>query len=163
MPQENITPPFGLEDSVAAILARHAGQRGPLIEVLHSVQAEFGFIPHQAVALIAEGLNLSRAEVHGVITFYHDFRMAPAGTTTIQLCRAEACQAMGVQALEAHVKQRLGLNYHETTADGRYSLEPAYCLGNCACTPSIRIGDEIFARVTPERFDQILAEVGANA
>lgn len=144
---------------VQAALDANAGRRAPLIEVLHVVQDAFGHIPREAVPPIARALNLSRAEVQGVIGFYHDFRNEPAGAVTIQLCRAEACQAMGVRALEAHVKASLGLNYHETTADGRWSLEPVYCLGNCACTPSLRIGDEVFARVTPERFDEILDEV----
>lgn len=147
---------------VAEAIEANAGRRGPLIEVLHAVQEALGCIPPEAVPLIARGMNLSRAEVQGVIGFYHDFRQEPTGKVTIQVCRAEACQAMGVRELEAHIRQRFGLNYHETTADGRYTLEPVYCLGNCACTPSIRIGDEVYARVTPERFDEILdAEVEA--
>ena len=151
-----------IEAVVRAALEDNAGKRGNTIEVLHAVQHALGHIPPEAVPPIAKGLNLSRAEVQGVIGFYHDFRQTPAGAVTIGLCRAEACQAMGVRELEAHVKRRLGLNYHETTADGRFTLEPVYCLGNCACTPSMRIGDEVFARVTPERFDEILAgEVGA--
>jgi len=151
-----------LDEVVQGAIAAHAGRRAPLLEILHAVQDELGHIPREAVPPIARALNLSRAEVQGVIGFYHDFRDAPAGTLTLQLCRAEACQAMGVRELEAHVKSRLGLNYHETTADGRITLEPVYCLGNCACTPSMRIGDEVFARVTPERFDQILQDVLAG-
>ena len=143
---------------VASAIEARTGQRGPLIEVLHAVQGALGCIPTEAVPPIAKAMNLSRAEVHGVISFYHDFRTVPGGKTTIHICRAEACQAMGVQRLEAHVKERLGLDYHQTSDDGRYTLEPVYCLGNCACTPSIRVGDDIFARVTPERFDQILSE-----
>lgn len=148
--------------AVQAIIDRHQGRRGPLIEILHAVQAQFGFIPRAAVPVIGAGLNLSRAEVQGVIGFYHDFRSTPPGTTTIHICRAEACQAMGVRRLEAHVKSRLGIDYHQTTSDGRFTLEPVYCLGNCACTPSIRVGDAIYARVTPERFDQIMAADGAG-
>jgi formate dehydrogenase subunit gamma len=150
-----------LDEVVQGAIAAHAARRAPLIEILHTVQDALGHIPREAVPPIAQALNLSRAEVQGVIGFYHDFRSAPAGTVTLQLCRAEACQAMGVRELEAHVKLRLGLNYHETTADGRFTLEPVYCLGNCACTPSMRIGDEVYARVTPDRFDEILAEVTA--
>lgn len=161
MHSEDMEPPVGLEDTVAAILGQYEQQRAPLIEILHSVQAAYGFIPRPAVPLIAEGLNLSRAEVHGVIGFYHDFRTEAPGTTTIHVCRAEACQAMGVRALEAHIKSRLGVDYHETTPDGRFCLEPAYCLGNCACTPSIRVGDAVYARVTPERFDQIMSADGS--
>jgi formate dehydrogenase subunit gamma len=150
-----------LDEVVQGAIAAHIARRAPLIEILHTVQDALGYIPREAVPPIAQALNLSRAEVQGVIGFYHDFRSAPAGTVTLQLCRAEACQAMGVRELEAHVKSRLGLNYHETTADGRFTLEPVYCLGNCACTPSMRIGDEVYARVTPDRFDEILAEVTA--
>ena len=160
------TPPIpdadATRDAVESALSRHAGRRGPLIEILHSVQDALGCIPPDAVPPLAAALNLSRAEVHGVISFYHDFRTAPGGHKTIHLCRAEACQAMGVRELEAHVKERLGIEYHQTTEDGRYTLEPVYCLGNCACTPSLRIGDAVYARVTNERFDEILAaEEGA--
>ena len=121
MPTSPAEPSDEFVATVGAIISEHAGQRGPLIEILHDVQACFGFIPHAAVPLIAEGLNLSRAEVQGVIGFYHDFRTSPPGAATVQICRAEACQAMGVRQLEAHVKQRLGIDYHQTTADGRFT------------------------------------------
>ena len=101
-------------------------------------------------------MGLSRAEVHGVISFYHDFHDQPGGRTTIQVCRAEACQAMGSRKLEAHVKARLGIEFGGMTVDGRFSLEPVYCLGNCACAPSIRVGDDVFARVDADRFDELL-------
>ncbi len=130
-------------------------QASALLEILHAVQRNLGHIPADAVPDISKALNLSRAEVQGVIGFYHDFRTTPAGRTIIQVCRAEACQAMGVRELEAHIHKRLGIHYHETTADGRFTLEPVYCLGNCACTPSLRIGDAIHARVTAERFDEL--------
>jgi formate dehydrogenase subunit gamma len=107
-------------------------------------------------------LNLSRAEVHGVITFYHYFRHTPPGRHTLHICRAEACQAMGSDALEAHAKQTLGIDYHENTSDGEFSLEPVYCLGNCACSPSMMVGTEVYGRVTPERFDEIIAEAQAK-
>ncbi|MEE4174311.1 MAG: formate dehydrogenase subunit gamma [Xanthomonadales bacterium] len=141
---------------VSAALEAHAGRAGPLIEILHAVQDGLGCVPAETVPPIAEALNLSRAEVQGVIDFYHDFRSTPGGRQIIQVCRAEACQAMGVQRLEAHIRQRLGIGYHETTEDGRYSLEPVYCLGNCACAPSLRVDDAVFARVTPERFDELI-------
>ena len=133
------------------------GKLGALLPVLHQVQHQLGHIPSEAVPLIAKALNLSRAEVQGVVGFYHDFHREPCGETVIHVCRAEACQATGGRALEAHAKKRLGIDFGETTADGRYTLEPVYCLGNCACTPSIRIGDAIHARVTPERFDELVA------
>ena len=139
-------------------LEANVGRDGALIEILHSVQESLGFIPRAAVPPISEALNLSRAEVQGVIAFYHDFRDEPGGQVTIQLCRAEACQAMGVQDLEAHIQERLGVAYHETTADGRFTLEPVYCLGNCACAPSLRIGDTVHARVTTTSFDRLIAE-----
>ena len=127
--------------------------------LLHDIQAKLGFIPGDCVAAIAGGMGLSRAEVHGVISFYHDFHSQPRGEKTIHLCRAEACQAMGSRKLEAHVKSRLGIDYGGTTTDGRFSLETVYCLGNCACSPSIRIGDDVYARVDSKRFDEILENI----
>jgi formate dehydrogenase subunit gamma len=147
-----------MTEVLTALVTQHADMPGALLPILHAVQAKLGHVPPAAIPVIADGLNLSRAEVHGVMAFYHDFHSEPRGATTIQLCRAEACQAMGSAALETHVKQRLGIDYGGTTADGRYSLEPVYCLGNCACSPSIRMGDEVYARVTATRFDAILDE-----
>lgn len=131
---------------------------GALLPILHAVQNALGYIPEPAVPVIAKDLNLSRAEVHGVLTFYHYFRTKPVGKHVLQLCRAEACQAMGARALEAHAKQRLGIDFHETTADGQFTLEPVYCLGNCACSPSMLIDDELHGRVDAERFDALLVE-----
>lgn len=142
--------------AIEDLVREFASVPGGLMPLLHAVQARLGCIPDSAVPEIARGMGLSRAEVHGVIGFYHDFRRIPGGETTIHVCRAEACQAMGSRALEDHAKERLGIDYGETTADGRYTLEPAYCLGNCACSPSVRIGDDIHARVTPERFDELV-------
>ena len=143
------------KSAVSAALKDYDNQASSLLEILHAVQRKLGHIPADAVPDISTALNLSRAEVQGVIGFYHDFRTTPAGRTLIQVCRAEACQAMGVRELEAHIHKRLGIHYHETTPDGRFTLEPVYCLGNCACTPSLRIGDAIHARVTAERFDEL--------
>jgi formate dehydrogenase subunit gamma len=141
---------------ISSLVRKYAEVPGGLLPLLHEVQAILGHIPKDCVALIAGGLGLSRAEVHGVISFYHDFHDRPGGQTTIHLCRAEACQAMGSRKLEEHVKERLGVEFGGTTADGRFSLEPVYCLGNCACSPSIRIGDEVYARVDAGRFDELL-------
>lgn len=152
------------EESAAIVelaIQNWSQEAGGLMPLLHEVQEELGFIPKDSVALIARAMGLSRAEVHGVISFYHDFKYEAQGTTTIQVCRAEACQAMGSAALETHVKSRLGIDFGGTTADGKYSLEPVYCLGNCACTPSIRIGDDVYARVDAGRFDEILQEVSS--
>jgi formate dehydrogenase subunit gamma len=144
------------EQVIEQLLERYAGVPGGLLPLLHAVQEALGCIPPETVPRLARGMGLSRAEVHGVITFYHDFRLEPPGEHVIHLCRAEACQAMGARALEAHAKARLGIGFGQTTADGRYTLEPVYCLGNCACSPSLRIGDEVHARVTPEKFDQLV-------
>ncbi len=130
---------------------------GALLPVLHGIQDALGYVPEVAVPLIAREMNLSRADVHGVISFYHYFRQQPPGKHVIYLCRAESCQAMGAVTLEKHVKQRLGVDFHETTQDGRYTLEPVYCLGNCACSPAMMVDGELKGRVTPERFDAWLA------
>jgi formate dehydrogenase subunit gamma len=145
-----------LKEALETIVSNHAGQIGALMPILHAVQERFGFVPEDAIPVLAEKLNLSRAEVHGVMHFYHDFKSELPGDHTIQVCRAEACQAMGSVALEQHIQKRLGITYGETTADGKFTLEPVYCLGNCACTPSIRVDDDVHARVTPDRFDQLL-------
>ncbi len=143
---------------VRRIVAEHLGRPGPLLEVLHAVQAALGFIPAGAVPLIAQELNLSRAEVHGVVTFYHYFRRSRPGVHTVSLCQAESCQAMGAGALTEHARERLGIDFHETTPNGRFSLEPVYCLGNCACSPAAMIDGRLYGRVTAERFDELIAQ-----
>lgn len=145
-------------ETIARILAAWKDAPGALLPILHGVQDALGHVPPACVALIAHELNLSRAEVHGVISFYDRFRSAPAGRHTIYICRAEACQAMGARALETHAKRRLGIGFHETTADGEFTLEPVYCLGNCACSPSLLIDRELHGRVNAERFDELLVE-----
>lgn len=132
---------------------------GALLPILHALQDRFGFVPSDAIPLIAESLKTTRAEVHGVITFYHHFRTTPPGRHVVQVCRAEACQAVGGRALEAHVKSRLGIDYHQTTPDREITLEAVYCLGNCACGPSIRVNDEVRGRITPEAFDDLMDEL----
>ena len=153
-------PPLDSEaqETVSAIVARLKDLPGALLPVLHAVQEALGYVPSAAVPAIAEGLNLSRAEVHGVISFYHYFRETPPGRHTIHMCRAEACQSMNQPALEAHAKKALGVDFHGTTANGAFSFEPVYCLGNCACSPAIMVDGELYGRVTPERFDAILAQ-----
>lgn len=136
-------------------------QPGALLPILHDIQNALGFIPADAVPEIAKALNLSRAEVHGVISFYHYFRDTPPGKHTVHLCRAESCQAMGAKKLEAYIKTKLGIDYHETTADGKFSLEPVYCLGLCACSPAIQIDKDIHGRVSAQSFDAIITESGA--
>jgi formate dehydrogenase subunit gamma len=149
----------GTTNIVSKAVQKYADVPGGLLPLLHEIQAGLGFIPKDYVKIIASGMGLSRAEVHGVISFYHDFHDQPRGQTTVHVCRAEACQAMGSRTLEAHVKARLGIDYGGTTTDGRFSLEPVYCLGNCACSPSIRIGDDVYARVDTDRFDELLENI----
>ena len=143
---------------VAAVLAQHRNMAGALLPILHALQKALGYMPPAAVPPIAHELNLSRAEIHGVISFYHYFRQKPVGRHTIYICRAEACQAMGSRALEAHAKKKLGIGFHETTPDGAFTLEPVYCLGNCACSPSLLIDGELHARVDAQRFDELLED-----
>jgi formate dehydrogenase subunit gamma len=145
-------------DAVLKVVAAHRTRPGALIEILHGVQAELGFIPAAAVPVLAEQLNLSRAEVHGVVTFYHYFRSDAPGRQVLRVCQAESCKSMGSDALTEHVKQRLGVDFHETTPDGEFTLEPVYCLGNCACSPALMKDEEIVGRVTNQRFDDLLAE-----
>lgn len=146
-------------EAVRRIVALLKTRPGPLLEVLHGIQDELGHVPPAAVPLIAEELNLSRAEVHGVLTFYHHFRQSPPGRHTVQVCRAEACQSMGAQSLAEHVKRRLGVDFEQTTNDGGISLEPVYCLGNCACSPAVMVDGDLHGRVTPARFDELIAEL----
>jgi formate dehydrogenase subunit gamma len=145
-------------ETVRRIVADLKDRPGPLIEVLHAIQAALGYVPADAVPIVAEALNLSRAEVHGVVTFYHFFRETPPGKHTVHICRAEACQSMGANGLVAHAKKRLGVDFHETTRDGVFSLEQVFCLGNCALSPAAMIDGQLYGRVTPERFDRLVAE-----
>ena len=145
----------------AAIVADHAGLQGAALPMLHALQEEFGYVDDAAVPLIAEALNLSRAEIVGTISFYHDFRRAPAGRHVLKLCRAEACQAVGAEAMHAHAKRRLGIDWHGTTVDGAITLEPVFCLGLCACGPAALLDGEPIARLDVAALDERLAEVGA--
>ena len=143
-------------EAILRVVAANRTRPGALIEILHGVQAELGFVPPAAVPVLAQELNLSRAEVHGVVTFYHYFRHDAPGQQVIRVCQAEACQSMGAEGLTEHVKKTLGVDFHETTADGRFSLEPVYCLGNCACSPAVMIDETVHGRVTPQKLDEIL-------
>jgi formate dehydrogenase subunit gamma len=150
-------------DAVIAIAESLKHKPGALLPILHTIQQQFGWIPPDAVPLIAHSLNLSRAEVHGVVSFYHDFRHQPPGRNVIRVCRAESCQAMGAEALARHITQRLGVDFGNTSGDGAFTLEAVYCLGNCACSPAIMINDELHGRVTPERFERALANLNGGA
>ena len=144
------------------IVAGLADKPGALMPVLQAVNERVGFIPPDAVPAIARALNLSRAEVHGVISFYRDFRTERPGRKIIRVCRAESCQAMGAVALAGHIQSRLGVGFGQTSADGDFTLEPVYCLGNCACSPAIVVGDDLYGRVTPKRFDEIFFSVTSS-
>jgi formate dehydrogenase subunit gamma len=144
-----------LSDRIAEILEAHSGLEGPLLPILHAVQQSFGHVPQAAIQQIAAGLGLSKAEVHGVISFYHDFREAPAGRHVLKLCRAEACQAMGADRVAGAVKAALGIDWHETTPDGRVTLEPVFCLGLCACGPAAMVDGRLVGRCD----EAVLAEV----
>jgi len=159
----NVTPA-----SVAqAALACHGDEPGALLPILHAVQDALGHVPREVVPQIADGLNLSRAEVHGVVTYYHHFREEATGKHVVQVCRAEACQAMGGDALMAHAERALGCHTHGghggTSADGQYTLNPVYCLGLCASSPAMIVDEKLHARMSPARFDQVIAKLGAAA
>ncbi len=133
---------------------------GALLPIFHRIQERLGYVPQEALPEIAKALNLSRAEVHGVMTFYHDFRSEPAGRTVVKICRAEACQAMGANALVAHAEACLHTPLNSTSADGSATLEAMYCLGNCALAPAVMINGDLKGRVTPARFDALVAAAG---
>jgi formate dehydrogenase subunit gamma len=149
-----------LEARVGEIVAAHDRLEGPLLPILHAVQAAFGHIPRDALPVIADRLNISRAEVHGVMTFYHDFRSEPAGRHSVKLCRAEACQAVGADALAEAAKARMGCDWHETSNSG-VTLEPVFCLGLCACGPAALVDGEVVGRLDAARLDAILKGWGA--
>lgn len=143
---------------IDALIAMHRQQPGALLPLLHAIQDTVGYVPESSYASISKALSLSVAEVHGVVTFYHHFRTHKPGRHIMQICRAESCQAMGSEALEAHAKQCMNVDYHQTTADGAITLAPVYCLGNCALSPSVMMDDEIYGRVSPAELDALIAE-----
>lgn len=144
-------------EQIDRALDQYQSQPGPLLQVLHAVQQRLRYIPDAAIPIIASALNLSRAEVHGVVTFYHHFRRHPPGKHVIQVCQAESCKAMRGDELNAHAQQRLKIGFHETTADGRFTLERVYCLGNCANSPALMIDDELHGRVDAQKFDSLIS------
>ncbi|PTY38354.1 formate dehydrogenase subunit gamma [Saccharospirillum sp. MSK14-1] len=163
----NATPNASAEadhtlDWLPAEVAAFKTQPGPLLPLLHHIRDRLGHIPQRAVAIIAEGLQITRAEVHGVISFYHDFNIQPTGRNRLQICRAEACQARDGRSLEAYAQQTLGIDYHQTTADGEFTLEPVYCLGNCATGPAVRLNNHIHGRVTNSRLDALLDQAATR-
>jgi len=143
----------------AEIIAAHAGQEGATLPILHAMQQTFGYVPAQAIPQIAEALNLTRAEVHGIVSFYHDFRPAPPGRHVLRLCRAEACQSLGADRVAAEVQARLDVDWHDTTGDGAVTLEPVFCLGLCAVGPSGMLDGKPLGRLDPARVEAALDAV----
>jgi formate dehydrogenase subunit gamma len=144
-------------DQIQSHIAKHGQLPGALLPLLHAIQDDLGFIPEDSYKLISKALNLSVAEIHGVVSFYHHFRTSAPGKHILQVCRAESCQAMGSGALEHHIKTHLSLDFHETTADGAITLEPVYCLGNCACSPSVMLDGDVYGRVSTSKIDGLIA------
>ncbi|MFV0244222.1 MAG: formate dehydrogenase subunit gamma [Qingshengfaniella sp.] len=145
-------------ERIDEIINAHLHLEGPLLPIFHAFQEEFGFVPEAALGRIADALNLTKAEVHGVMSFYHDFRKAPAGQHVIKICRAEACQSMGSEAIAARVLDKVGLDWHATTPNGKVTIEPIYCLGLCACAPAAMIDDKVVGRVDEARLEALIAE-----
>ena len=142
------------------VIDRFKNLEGGLMECLHGVQDAFGYVPKETLDLMADAFNLSKAEVHGVISYYHDFKSAPAGRKVVRICQAEACQAMGSRALTDHVKQKLGLELGETDDRGNHTLEAVYCFGNCALSPNIEIDGKLYGRASKDQFDTLINKGG---
>ena len=149
-------------ERAAEIIAEHAEMEGPMLPILHALQEEFGYVGAAAVPLIAEALNLTRAEVHGVVTFYHDFRHEPCGRHLLQLCRGEACQSMGSENLAANLLGKLDVGWHGTTSDGELTVEPVYCLGLCANSPSALLDGEPLGRLDTGKITEAIEEARAS-
>ncbi|HEY1797689.1 MAG TPA: formate dehydrogenase subunit gamma [Stellaceae bacterium] len=145
------------------IIEAHRHLEGAALPILHALQHEFGYVDREAVPMVAQALNLSRAEVHGVVSFYHDFREAPAGRHVLKLCRAEACQSMGADALAECARDRLRVDWHETTADGRVTLEPVFCLGLCACAPAAMLDGRVVGALDEARLSSLIDSTSRGA
>jgi formate dehydrogenase subunit gamma len=147
------------EVKALALCAAYGNKPSELLEILHDLQHDLGYVPEAVLPVIANALNLSRAEVHGVVTFYHDFKRQPGGRYTIKICRAEACQSMGTDALCQHAEQSLNTKLGGTSADGIVTIEQVFCLGNCALSPAVLVGDKLYGKVDAKRFDEIVADL----
>ena len=149
-------------EKIKTHIAQHKTMPGALLPLLHAIQDDLGYVPENAYLPISKALALSVAEVHGVVTFYHHFRRHPPGRHILQICRAESCQAMGSEKLEAAIKAKLGIDYHQTTADDAITLEPIYCLGNCACSPAVMLDDEVYGRMDSQKAAELISEARAS-
>jgi formate dehydrogenase subunit gamma len=147
-----------LDAKLGTLISEHKHMQGALLPLLHAIQDDIGYVPESSYPQIAKALNLSVAEVHGVVTFYHHFRTHKPGRHVMQICRAESCQSMGSEALEAHAKKCLNVDYHQTTSDDAITLEAVYCLGNCALSPAVMMDEEVYGRVSAEDLDALIAE-----
>ncbi len=148
--------------TIQSLIAQHKDMPGALIPLLHAIQDTIGYVPEECYLPVSKALALSVAEVHGVVTFYHHFRTHPVGKHILHVCRAESCQAMGAEKLEASIKARLNIDYHQTTSDGAITLEPIYCLGNCACSPAVMMDDEVYGRMDSQKLAELLSEARAS-
>ncbi|MCE7006293.1 formate dehydrogenase subunit gamma [Kibdelosporangium philippinense] len=155
--------PDALEQRVRAVVDAHRGDRGALLPILHGLQAEFGYVSQDMVPILARELNLSRADVHGVVTFYHDFRPEPAGRTVVKICRAEACQSVGAEQLAEHAQQVFGVKLGQTTPDGSVTIEQVFCLGNCALGPAAQINGRMYGKLDEHRLDRLILNAEGNA
>ena len=144
---------------IAVYIQEYQDKPGALLPLMHAIQDDLGFVPEESYKPISKAYNLSVAEIHGFVTFYHHFRTHLPGKNILQICRAESCQAMGSEDLENYCQEKLGIDYHQTTKDNSITLEPVYCLGNCACSPSVMMNDKVIGRVTPEKIDNIIKAV----
>jgi formate dehydrogenase subunit gamma len=160
----NLHPKQAIQDEEIRLIVNTLKDKpGALMPVLHSIQDKFGYVPPEAVPIIAEVLNQTRADVHGVISFYHDFRSEAPGRHILKICLAESCQAVGSVALTAMAKEHLGIDFHQTTKDRAFTLEPVYCLGGCACSPTVMLDGEVHGRVSPERFSELIEETRSKS
>jgi formate dehydrogenase subunit gamma len=146
-----------------AVCARHGNKPDELLEIFHEMQHELGFIPEDTLPIVARALNRSRAEIYGVLTFYHDFHRHPVGKHVVKICRAEACQSMGTDELCRHAESKLNVPLGGTTADGAVTIEQVFCLGNCALSPAVMVGEKLYGRVDPKRFDEIISSLEKEA
>ena len=150
-----------LQTQIDALISQHQSMRGALLPLLHAIQDNVGYVPESSYSHIAKALSLSVAEVHGVVSFYHHFRTHKPGRHVLQICRAESCQSMGSETLEAHAKKCLNVDYHQTTTDEAITLEPVYCLGNCALSPAVMMDDDVYGRVSAAELEVLIAEAKA--
>ncbi len=153
--------PVEISTTIQSLVSQHKALPGALLPLLHAIQDTIGYIPEDSYLPISKALALSVAEVHGVVTFYHHFRTHPVGKHVLHVCRAESCQAMGSEKLEASIKAKLNIDYHQTTSDGAITLEPIYCLGNCACSPAVMMDDEVYGRMDSQKVADLISEARA--